>query len=262
MKSALRFHEHRLGPPPAARRPPRTARLLGPLRPSSDGASRGHRPRPARAPRRTPVPGGGPHPSPPRSEEPACRDPPRSPADYRPQLPRRAKPQMPPQVAQAGQPCRAPHRPLPLPAQRRSGADALSARRRVPPRLLEPAGRRRWRRRAAGATASSRTRSAPAGGRGRSSRPRASTSSARSAIATWPNAVGWTASTITRLRAPKSRRSQTSAPCLAAARSIAPFASSTAAPARGRPRSSGSVQTSRRSQRRSRNASASQRSRS
>ena len=78
-------------------------------------------------------------------------------------------------------------------------------------------------------------------GRTRTSIPSAaSTSSARSAIATCPNAVGCTWSAITRLRAPKSRRSSTSAPWRAAASMIA-FASTTVAPARGRPRSSGIV---------------------
>ena len=52
-----------------------------------------------------------------------------------------------------------------------------------------------------------------------------STRSARSAIATWPNAVGCTWSTITWLRAPKSRRSTTSAPTSRAADSITALAS-------------------------------------
>ena len=53
-----------------------------------------------------------------------------------------------------------------------------------------------------------------------------STSSARSAIHTCPNAVGCTWSVITRLRAPKSRRSSTSAPCARAAASMIALASS------------------------------------
>ena len=65
----------------------------------------------------------------------------------------------------------------------------------------------------------------------------ASTSSARSAIAIWPNAVGWTWSAITRLRAPKPLRSSTSAPASAAAtRTITAFSSRTLAPARGPPK--------------------------
>ena len=51
----------------------------------------------------------------------------------------------------------------------------------------------------------------------------ASRSSARSAIAICPNAVGCTWSAISRLRAPKPRRSSTSAPCRRAEASIAAF---------------------------------------
>ena len=47
---------------------------------------------------------------------------------------------------------------------------------------------------------------------------RSRTASARSAMSIWPNAVGWTWSVITRLRAPHDRRSSSSAPCSPAAR--------------------------------------------
>ena len=69
--------------------------------------------------------------------------------------------------------------------------------------------------------------------------------------------MGCTWSAITRLRAPNCRRSSTSAPASAAARSTTRSSSSTFAPARGRPRSSGAVRVSTLSQRSPRNASAS-----
>ena len=79
---------------------------------------------------------------------------------------------------------------------------------------------------------------------------RASTSSARSAMSIWPNAVGWTWSVITRLRAPQRpqvdhERSHLVGDPRDQPRSGPP----TLAPARGRPRSSGAVIVSTRSQR-------------
>jgi len=85
---------------------------------------------------------------------------------------------------------------------------------------------------------------------------RSSTASARSAMAIWPNAVGWTWSAISTRRPWKPVRSTTSAPVARAQRSMIAFASCTFAPARGRPRSSGIVAVSVRSQRAARKASA------
>src|SRR3954452_19115860 len=68
---------------------------------------------------------------------------------------------------------------------------------------------------------------------------RSSTPSARSAIAIWPNAVGWTWSAISTRRPRKPARSTTKVPVARAQPSPIALASRTFAPARGRPRASG-----------------------
>ena len=94
----------------------------------------------------------------------------------------------------------------------------------VPVRVRRVAAQRR--------RASSRSGSASTGAHAHGQPVGGEHASARSAIATWPNAVGCTWSAITRLRAPKPRRSTTSAPRSRADASIAALASRPRAGAR------------------------------